>query len=62
MSSAHDYFNRRIADAIMGGKASSLIRTVDSLHDMFGSEFDALNLTFPEIVTIGTESVGKSSL
>ena len=40
----------------------SLIRSVDKLYDEFRDEFQQLKLKFPEVIVVGSESVGKSSL
>ena len=40
----------------------SLIRSVDRLYDEYGDDFKELRLRLPEVVVVGAESVGKSSL
>ena len=40
----------------------SLIRSVDRLYDEYGDDFKELKLRLPEVVVVGAESVGKSSL
>ena len=40
----------------------SLIRSVDKLYDEFADEMKTLKLKFPEVIVVGSESVGKSSL
>ena len=40
----------------------NLIRSVDQLYDAYGDDLKDLKLQFPEIVVVGAEDVGKSSL
>lgn len=52
---------RKLSVSLMSAHGN-LIRSVDHLYDTYGADLKDLCLQFPEIVVVGGESVGKSSL